>query len=99
MPDTFYPSVDLDFIHACLINSGKLEPNGTKKIGSTTAYVFTGPQAIFKRTVFIRELEPTQVCFEQATGLAIKFGFWGPLIDWFKDNRNWKDGGYIIPHV
>lgn len=96
MPDIFYPSVDISFIEHYMLASGKLAANGIVKVGTTTIFVLEGQQAIYKRTIYVRELQPGQVCFEQATGLAARFGFMGALLNWFEDNRKWKDGAYII---
>lgn len=95
MPDPFYPSIDFEFISKHLQESGKFE--ASIKVGSTTTFVLKGPQAIFKRTIYIRELEPGQVCYEQASGLAARFGFLTPLAQWYETNKNWKDGGFIVP--
>ncbi|WP_152267034.1 hypothetical protein [Agriterribacter humi] len=97
MPENYHPSVDLDFIEKQLINSGRLAPGGIVKIGSTTTYVIQGNQAIYKRSIYIRELTPGQVCFEQATGLAIRFSFMGALLEWLHEERNWKEGDYVVP--
>ncbi len=97
MPDSHYPSIDIDFIEEHIITSGKLVKGGIVKIGSTTTYVVDGPQAIYKRSTLVRELTPGQVCFEQATGLAFKFSFMGALLEWLEINRDWKEGAYIVP--
>jgi hypothetical protein len=34
---------------------------------------------------------------EQATALALKFSFLSHLIEWLEENRNWKEGAYIVP--
>ncbi len=93
MPDPYYPSVDFDFIKDHLIATGQIEDFFT--VGSTTTFVLKGTKAIFKRTIYIRELWPGQVCYEQATGLAIKHKFIGSLMDWLEFNRRWKEGAYI----
>lgn len=49
MPDSYYPSIDIEFIEEHIIASGKLVKDGIVKIGSTTTYVVDGPQAIYKR--------------------------------------------------
>lgn len=96
MPDSHYPSVDIAFIIEHVSASGKLVADGVVKIGNTTTFVVAGPQAIYKRSILIRELTPGQVCFEQATGLAFKFLFMGALLEWLEKNRNWKEGAYIV---
>lgn len=96
MPDSYYPSIDIEFIDEHVKESGKLVKDGIVKIGSTTTYVVEGPQAIYKRSTLVRELTPGQVCFEQATGLAFKFSFMGALLEWLELNRDWKEGAYIV---
>jgi len=97
MPDNHYPSIDIEFIEEHVIASGKLVKDGVLKIGSTTTYVVDGTQAIYKRSILVRELIPGQVCFEQATGLAFRFSFMGALLEWLERNRDWKEGAYIVP--
>lgn len=97
MPDIFHPSADYEFIKHSAVGSGKLENDGVVEIGSTTTFVLKGPQAIYKRTILIRQLTPTQICFEQATGVALRLGFLGNLMEWYVKYRNWKEGGYIVP--
>jgi hypothetical protein len=96
MPDSYYPSVDIEFIEKYIKASGKLTHGGIVKIGSTTTYVIAGPQAIYKRSILVRELELGQVCLEQATALALRFSFLGHLMEWLEVNRNWKEGAYIV---
>lgn len=95
MPDPFYPSVDFGFIEEHLKATGKFE--GYFSVGNTTTFILTGNQAIFKRTIYIRQLQPGQVCYEQASGLAARFGFIGSLMKWLEENRHWKEGAYIVP--
>jgi hypothetical protein len=97
MLDSHYPSINIEFIEKHVLASGKLVSDGVVKIGSTTTYVVEGPQAIYKRSFFVRELTPGQVCFEQATWLAFKFSFMGSLLEWLEKNRDWKEGAYILP--
>jgi hypothetical protein len=97
MPDSHYPTVDIEFITKHVKASGKLVVDGIVKFGTTTTFVINGPQAIYKRSIFIRELEPGQICLEQATAVALKFSFLGPLLKWLVLNRNWKEGAYIVP--
>lgn len=96
MADPHYPSVDIDFIQEKVIASEKLAEDGILKVGNTTAFILEGNNAVHKRTILIRELQPGQVCFEQATALAIKFSFLGNLLTWLEDKRNWKEGAYIV---
>lgn len=94
MPDSFYPSIDLPFIEGLILASGKVIPQSKIKVGDTTAFVCNGQQAMHKRLILIRELEPGQITFEMATSLAIRIGFMRQLLLWLEQNKNWKDGGY-----
>lgn len=96
MPDPCYPSIDMDFIKENIIASGKLVPDGIVKVGATTTFILEGSQAIYKRSILVRELAENQVCLEQATSLAWRFSFLGKLISWLENNRNWKEGAYLI---
>lgn len=93
MPDSFYPSVDFDFIKEKLLETGKIEGHFT--VGNTVTFISSGNKAIHKRSIMIRLLYENQVCYEQATGLSARFGFIGALLQWYIKNRNWKEGGYI----
>ena len=97
MPDLFYPSVDIDFIIDHVKASGKLADDGIVNFGSTTTLVVGGSQAIYKRSILIRELEPGQICLEQATAVALRFSFLGQLLEWLVTKRNWKEGAFIVP--
>ena len=37
-----------------------------------------------------------EVNFIQATGLAIRFGFMGELLEWYEKEKYWKEGGYVV---
>ncbi len=93
MPDPFYPSVDLSFIEEQLILTGKFE--GHTVVGQTVTFVMSGTKAIHKRSILIRQLSPGKVCYEQASGLAARFGFIGVLLAWLEQNHNWKEGAYV----
>lgn len=95
MADNFYPFVDIEFIKLKMLASGKLAKDGTLQVGSTITFIIDGPQAIWKRTIMVRELRPGQICYEQATGLASRFMFMGALLEWLQENRSWKEGAYI----
>lgn len=94
-PDKYYPSVDLDFITEKVTQSGMLEDNGVIEVGSTITYVQSGSKAIYRRTTLVRQIEPGQVCFEQAMGLAYKFRFLPELLEWLEEHKSWKEGAYI----
>lgn len=97
MPDQHYPTVDIDFIIKHVQASGKLAKSGIVKFGSTTTLVIDGQQAIYKRSILIRELEVGQISLEQATAVSLRFLFLGQLLEWLVTHRNWKEGAYIIP--
>lgn len=93
-PGSAYPSVDKTFLLSLISRTNRFE--NPIVVGKSTALVVKGSQPIYKRTTILREIESGQITFEQATGLAIKHGFMADLLDWFEQNRNWKDGGYIV---
>lgn len=92
--DSHYPTVDKNFIEQQIRKNNNILESVT--IGSSTAYVLVGSKPVMKRTYLVRELEPGVVDYYSATGLAIKLGFMGALLDWFEQNRNWKDGAYVV---
>lgn len=94
MPDPFYPSVDFVFIENHLRASGKVLD--VLEVGKTKTFVLEGNQAIHKRLLVVRQIQPDQVCYEQAVYLAAKFKFIGALLSWYESNRNWKEGAYIV---
>lgn len=89
-----YPSIDKLALLSLALSTGRFEDPIV--IGRSTAIVAKGKQPIFKRTTILREIEPGQITFEQATGLAIKHGFMSALLTWFEQNKQWKDGGYFV---
>ncbi|KAF0240177.1 MAG: hypothetical protein FD183_1162 [Chitinophagaceae bacterium] len=95
MPDEFLPSVDLDFLESQILGCGKVLLDSKVKVGNTTSYVLDNNKAMHKRLIIIRELKVNEVNFENATSLAIRLGFMGALLEWYKTNKNWKDGGYF----
>jgi len=97
MNDSFYPTIDIAFIEQRILHSGKVIADSKVHVGSTTTFILTGSQAIHKRHIFIREIAPGQISYEQATGLAIRLSFIGSLITWMETNRHWKEGAYIVP--
>ncbi|MGV9004723.1 hypothetical protein [Flavobacterium sp.] len=90
------PSVDIDFIIENISNSSKVIKNSKLAIGSTTTFMLEANKAFHKRIINIRSLNG-QVNFMQATALAINHGFMGALLDWYRDNRDWNEGGYTTP--
>ncbi len=95
MADNYYPTVSTVFILECVCNSGKIENGSIVTSGDTTMFILKGPQELFKRTCIIREVNVGEIRYENATGLAIRLGFMGKLLDWLCENKNWKDGGFL----
>lgn len=93
--DDHYPSVDLDSFCDIIKHSGKVKDEFT--IGKSTAYILEGHKSISKRTIIIRRVGDEHYDYHQATGIAIKHGFMGSLLEWFEKHKDWKDGGYITP--
>ncbi len=90
------PSVSLDFIIEKLLNRDLIIPNTRVDVGeSMTTFLKVGKQPIYKRLVNVRS-KNGQVNFMQATSLAISFRFMGDLLQWYKDNKNWDEGGYFV---
>lgn len=98
MSDSFYPTISIEFIETSLLKSPKIVPNSKIKIGDSTAFVTIGEnKAMAKRLIILRELQPNEICYLQATALAARYGFMSGLLNWLEQNRNWKDGAYIVP--
>lgn len=93
MNDDYLPSVSTDFIIDKLLGSGKVVPNSKIVVGSTITFMATGNKSFHKRIIRIRDFDG-EVNFMQATGLAIIYGFMGELLEWYKINKNWNEGGY-----
>lgn len=89
------PSVDVSFFIFMLKKSSKVV--GIIENGSSTAYIVRGAkQFVAGRIIPIRNTAG-QVDYEFATGTAIKLKCTDELLEWFRVNRNWKDGGYFTP--
>ncbi len=95
--DTFYPTISTDYLIEKISNCPQVIQGSHKKIGKTNMFVLDGPQAISKRIILIRDVEEGQVYYDQATSVAAKLRFLGDLIKWLEDNRNWKEGAFIVP--
>lgn len=98
-----HPTVDISFIDAQIKAKQELELNGYFKVGRSHAYIITGHKPLHKRRIVVREFEDNkynepQVNFMQATGTAIVWGFMRELLDWYEENRDWKEGGHFVPH-
>jgi len=94
MGDPHYPTVDLEFIVQKILDSKKVIPESKFEMGRTTTFVMANDKPMHKRHVTVRHFNG-QINFEQATGKAILFGFMGDLLEWYEENRDWKEGGYI----
>lgn len=92
--DPHYPLVDIDFIDNLIAKSPKVIPNSKIKNGNSIVFYLIGTQALYKRTISIRNLNNKGVGFESATGLAIRLGFMTQLLLWYESNKKWKDGGF-----
>jgi hypothetical protein len=88
-----YPSVNIDFLHQLLIKCPKLQ--GTIEVGSTIAYILKGTSYIGKRTILLRKNKNNHVDFNFAISVGYKTNQLGEILEWLKENKNWKDGGYI----
>ena len=88
------PTVDFDFIDVQIRASSQF--NKAIVVGRTIAYLKGGTSPIFKRFSSVFRSVDDQVSFQQATGLAVKFGFLPALIDWLENRRDFKDGGKFV---
>lgn len=88
------PNASTQFIIEKIIQSGKIIEESQLRIGSTITFLLKGDKPIHKRTVTIRDISG-EVNFIQATNHAITFRFMGELLNWFEENKNWKEGGFI----
>ena len=95
--EDFHPSVDYNFLIEQVENSGKVA--GIERFGTSTAIAMKGPQALHKRLMVIREFNVGEVHFEQAVAVAIRYDFMNVLLKWFRENKDWKDGGYFDPQL
>ncbi len=96
-PDQHYPTIDVNFIEKLILNCVKIVPESKVKVGNTTTFVLDNNKAMHKRLILYRELEQGVLNFENATSLAIRLGFMGFILEWYEQNKNWKDGGYFEP--
>lgn len=96
MEENSYPTVTLEFLTTKILNSSQIIENSEVKVGNTTTFMLKGSQEMRKRIILIRCTNDGEVNFGQASGLAIRLRFMGDLLDWFLENRNWKEGGYVV---
>lgn len=95
MTNNHYPLVDTQFIVGKLLNSGKIITESKIIVGSTITFLAKGSKPIHKRIIRIREING-EVNYMQATALAILYGFMGDLLDWYRENKKWNEGGYTV---
>ena len=79
-----------------LQKSNKIISSSIKKVGDFTySFIRNGEQPLFKRQGIITCNSSDEVNFDQATSLAIRYGFMGELLKWFEKHKSWKEGAYI----
>ncbi len=96
-----HPTVDISFIDKQIRAKQELELNGYFKVGRSHAYITKGHEPLHKRRIIVREFDDErynepQVNFMQSTGTAIAWGFMRELLDWYENERHWKEGGYFV---
>lgn len=94
MSNSHYPSADANFIIDKLLQSKKVDKNTYLKVGGTHTVNLKGSKPLHKKIIVVREIDGS-INFMQATGLAVIHGFMGELLDWYKKEKNWKEGAYI----
>ena len=88
------PTVDADFLFAKIIELAKLDEYFI--LDNVHTFVEKGNKPLRRKLIIIQEIRDRQITYEQAIGAALRFGFLGDLIIWLEENRNWKEGGYIV---
>ena len=87
------PNVDIEFFHRLITDN--LHVENSFSVGDTTVYVIDGGRPVHKRTIYVRDTPDGVVGYNFATAIAINYKVMVQLDEWFLENRNWKDGGYI----
>lgn len=96
MSDLHYPTIDIDFLIS-LVNKSSVVQD-TYHAGSITVVVLKGTSAIAKRTKYLRKTPALKtVDYIFGTEFCRRIGKLSDLLEWLVENRNWKDGGYIVP--
>jgi hypothetical protein len=72
----------------------KIDSSTEKKVGTSYSFLLVGDKPIYKRQVTIRSIDG-EFNFIQATSKAILLGFMAELLDYFENEKGYKDGGYI----
>lgn len=89
------PKASTEFIIQKILESGKVNADSEMRIGNTITFLLKANKPLHKRMIIIREFEG-EVNFVQATNNAILFGFMGDLLQWFRVNKGWSEGGYTL---
>ncbi|MCT4138477.1 hypothetical protein HZP64_14550 [Elizabethkingia anophelis] len=97
MSDNFLPKTDIYFILEKLKASTKVITDSIEKVGDYTySFVIEGDKPLYKRQGIINFNSDEEVNFDQATAMAIKYGFMGELLKWYESEKSWKEGAYIV---
>lgn len=94
MNSDYHPRVDIEFIVQKIINSGKVQLDSQLTSGNSISFVLKGNKAFHKRFVLLRHTDGS-LSFSVAMAHAITFNFIPELLEWCKENKNWKEGEYI----
>lgn len=89
------PNASTQFIIDKILQSGKVIEDSQLRVGNTITFILKENKALHKRVVSLRDFKG-EVNFIQATNQAISFRFMGDLLDWFRENKNWNEGGYFV---
>ena len=94
MSNSEYPTVSEEFLLDKIRHSPKIDSSTEKKVGTSYSFLLVGDKPIYKRQVTIRSIDG-EFNFIQATSKAILLGFMAELLDYFENEKGYKDGGYI----
>lgn len=94
MPKSEYPTVSEEFLLSKIRNSPKIDSSTEKKIGTSFSFLMVGDKPIYKRQVTIRSMDG-EFNFIQATSKAILLGVMSELLEYFENEKGYKDGAYI----
>jgi hypothetical protein len=89
-----YPTMPVEVLIKMIKKSERFD--GEIKVGSTTTLVLKGKKYIGKRSLSFRDDIP-EIDYDQAMGIAILAKVLPSAMDWLEENRNFKEGGYIVP--
>jgi hypothetical protein len=90
-----YPLVDADYLTLCIQGSSKIDTKTHRSLGNTSTFMLIGDKPMYKKQVSFRHNENKEVSFNTSTSLAIRLGFMAKLLDWFEENKSWKEGAYV----